>query len=318
MPEISAETMIHDITMLLGLRKRLKRAGAALTVNDLLITGRLFHAANYEPSPHVLEAVENFSQSVRTAAERRALRSIERSFEKGRDVTPALAIPVDASPTDPRQRIFLLTFRDVETEVVRLWNAAWDAYQAYRRIEPPNTPEGVAAYRVFEEQRVALIDTLRELTLLLDASKSVAVRGDSFAEGIFNVLANLPSGLQNVLRFIPEQFEFLNEITRGNEIYSNIGRVAPGSSLARFITAKDDGRAKDIVWGIMTNDQGNMVVTMRDFRPHVAPLVRVGRVDLAHLMAQDYVNAYTNDLLGLVARMTAMLLVSEPVALATE
>ena len=91
-----------------------------------------------------------------------------------------------------------------------------------------------------------------------------------------------------------------------------MGRVARGSSLTRFMSAKDDGNTKDLVWGVMTDDENRLYVTMRDFRPHVEPLIQAGRIDLARLMAQDYVQSYTRDLIGLVARLTAMLQVEIP------
>ncbi|MGF1504756.1 MAG: hypothetical protein ACFB51_06410 [Anaerolineae bacterium] len=312
-PEISAETTIHDIMTILDLRRRLKPVGARLTVNEQLVTARIFHAVNYEPGPKVREAIEQFEKEVRTPAEHRALEILRKSLKRGVMVSPSLGIPVDASAADPSQRIYLLTFRNTLESVVWAWDDAWNAYQNYRRIEPPDTPEGIAAYREFDQRRIDLIAGLRDFSYLLDASKRVALRGESFSIAVFRLLANLPPWLQFALRYIPEQVPPLNEIIRGDEVYSNIGRVAPGSSLSRFITAKDDGQAKNIVWGIMTNDQGKMVVTMRDFRPHVAPLVKVGRIELARMLAQDYVVAYTNDLLGLVARLTAMLLVSAPV-----
>jgi hypothetical protein len=78
------------------------------------------------------------------------------------------------------------------------------------------------------------------------------------------------------------------------------------------MTAKDDGNTKALAWGIMSDDEGRLIVTMRDFRPHVRPLVKAGRIDLAYAMAQDYVVTYTADLIGLVARLSAMLQAQTP------
>jgi hypothetical protein len=105
---------------------------------------------------------------------------------------------------------------------------------------------------------------------------------------------------------------FLNEVIKGDEVYSNVGRVAKGSSITRFMSAKDDGNTKALVWGVMTDDTNRLIVTMRDFRPHVKPLVLANRIDLAHEMAQDYVSTYTSDLIGLVARLSAMLQTESP------
>ncbi|MCC6904601.1 MAG: hypothetical protein IT326_02080, partial [Anaerolineae bacterium] len=310
--EISAETTIFDITQIFNLRKLLSETGTHLTVNDLLVTTRIFHSAHYRPSSSVQMEIDALAGVARTRMERRLLHAIESSLARGRRVNPALGIPIDASPYEPQERIYLLTFRNLSESLIWAWDDTWEAYQAYRRIEPPDTPEGRTAFDEFARRRARLIGNLRAFSYLLAASKAVTLRGESFSVAVFELLSNLPTPLQHVLRLIPEQFPALNEIIRGDEVYSNIGRVAPGSSLSRFITAKDDGNAKTLVWGILTDDQGRMVITMRDFRPHVAPLIRAGRTDLARKLAQDYVVGYTADLIGLVARLYAMLQVTPP------
>jgi hypothetical protein len=125
-------------------------------------------------------------------------------------------------------------------------------------------------------------------------------------------MTHLHPGIQNAIKGIAELFPLVNELARGDEVYSNVGRVAQGSSITRFMSAKDDGSTKYHVWGIMTDNQGQMVITMRDFRPHVAQLHRVGREDLSSLLAQDYVVNYTNTLIGMVARLWAMLQADAP------
>jgi len=122
----------------------------------------------------------------------------------------------------------------------------------------------------------------------------------------------LPEFIQHSIKGIAEVFPLVNEIARGDEVYSNVGRVAADSSLTRFMSAKDDGNTKALVWGIMTDNAGRMIVTMRDFRPHVRPLLEAGRKDLAQMLAQDYVVSYTADLIGLVARLWAMLQAGDP------
>jgi hypothetical protein len=313
LPEISAETTIHDISQIFNLRKMIEdRTGVRLTINDLLVTTRLFHAVHYEPTEPVRMALDSFYARSTTPETRKLADIVTRSIARSRHIHPSLAIPIDASSKDPRERIYLLTFRNIFEDVVWTWDDTWDAYQSYRRIEPPDTPEGEAAFRHFEEQRANLINTLRTFSHLLAASKEVALRGESFSVSVFNLLSNIPARLQYILRRIPEQVPSLNEIIRGDEIYSNIGRVSMGSSLSRFITAKDDGNAKSLAWGIMSNDHGRMVVTMRDFRPHVEPLIRSGNIELAQILAQDYVQTYTNNLMGLVARLFAMLIANPP------
>ena len=259
------------------------------------------------PSPAVQKEIDTFKLQSRLGQERRAAAAIKRSLKRGRITNPALAIPIDASLDDPQTRLHIVVFRNMLYNLVWIWDDTWDAYQAYRRIEPPDTPEGIVALSEFSRKQAHLIGILRAFSLLLAANKAVGRRGNSLSVAMSELLVGLPMWLQHILNLLPENLPVLNEVIKGDEIYSNVGRVAEGSSLSRFITVKDDGNAKELAWGIMTDDQGRMIVTMRDFRPHVKPLAEIGRLDLARTLAQDYVVAYTNDLIGLVARLTAML-----------
>src|SRR5690606_19026764 len=186
------------------------------------------------PSAAVQQEIDALRVGARTAAERRVVRAIERSLERGRIMNPALLIPVDASPTDPRERIFPITFRNLADNLVRVWDDTWDAYQAYRRIEPPDTPEGRQAFDEFARNRRLLIGNLRAFSHVLEANKAVAIRGESLNIAVLKLLVGLPLPVQALLKEIPEQVLPLIEIIRGDEVYSNVGRVAQGSSLARF------------------------------------------------------------------------------------
>ena len=72
--------------------------------------------------------------------------------------------------------------------------------------------------------------------------------------------------------------------------------ISPSSTLRRFVTAKDDNEQKQLVWGVLTDAQGVMHVTLRDFRPHVGQLIAIGLADTAQRLAQDYVDAYARGL----------------------
>jgi hypothetical protein len=50
-----------------------------------------------------------------------------------------------------------------------------------------------------------------------------------------------------------------------------------------------------------------MVLTVRDFRPYVAVLHRLGRLDLAELIVQDYLDAFVNGFNTFVAHMLDIL-----------
>jgi hypothetical protein len=120
----------------------------------------------------------------------------------------------------------------------------------------------------------------------------MTMKGDSWNTAVIRLLAYLPPGLQHALDWIPQEVEVLNEIIKGDEVFSNVGQMAPGSSISRFISAKDDGRAKVLVWGFLSDAEGQLTVTLRDFRPHVAALVAIGQEPLARRIAQDYLNGY--------------------------
>jgi hypothetical protein len=61
------------------------------------------------------------------------------------------------------------------------------------------------------------------------------------------------------------------------------------------------------VWGIISDAGGTLVITLRDFRPHVAPLLQLGRADLARLLAQDYLDAYAACVDSLARRIQRVL-----------
>ena len=102
--------------------------------------------------------------------------------------------------------------------------------------------------------------------------------------------------LQRLLDNIPGRFDVLNDIIKGREVFSNVGAVAKTSTLTRFITAKDDNDKKTLAWGVITDAQNRMRVTLRDFRPHVAQLDSVGKGELARRLAQDYLTTYVHGL----------------------
>src|SRR5205085_1055852 len=105
---------------------------------------------------------------------------------------------------------------------------------------------------------------------------------------------------------IPQKIGILNEIIKGREVFSNAGQVAGASTLTRFLSARDDGATKLLVWGIMSDAAGRLHISLRDFRPHVGPLLRLGRADLAHALAQDYLESYaasTNELVRSIQRV---------------
>ncbi|MCA9959120.1 MAG: hypothetical protein KC443_08800, partial [Anaerolineales bacterium] len=98
--------------------------------------------------------------------------------------------------------------------------------------------------------------------------------------------------LQRLLDKIPHQFDVLNDIIKGREVFSNVGAVVPDSTLTRFMTAKDDNENKTLAWAVITDANKVMRITLRDFRPHVAMLTMTGHEDLAERITDDYLHSY--------------------------
>ena len=72
-----------------------------------------------------------------------------------------------------------------------------------------------------------------------------------------------------MLDSLPGTFDVINDVIKGQEVFSNVGPVSASSSLTRFNTAKDDNEKKVLAWGIMTDAKGVMHISLRDARPHV-------------------------------------------------
>ena len=124
------------------------------------------------------------------------------------------------------------------------------------------------------------------------------------------ILASVPKRLQSWLSSIPDKIDLLNEMLKGTEVFSNVGRVADSSSLTRFITAKDDNEKKALCWGIMTRADDVMVITLRDFRPWVIDLQVEGMPEIATLITEDYLAGYAEGLYRFVTELTEMVQVT--------
>jgi hypothetical protein len=80
------------------------------------------------------------------------------------------------------------------------------------------------------------------------------MRGEGFNTSAIKLLGHLPPSLQHTLDQIPQKIGVLAEVFKGDEVFSNVGKIARDSSLTRFTSARDDGAAKLLVWGILTDD----------------------------------------------------------------
>lgn len=295
--EVGAETDLVNLRAIQQLRRRFKQRNdqLQLTVNDLLILYRAIHAITYRPQPELVQEVERLTQN-RLA--RPAALAVLEAINPAQPLNPAIVIPVDASQRVPRDRLYPVTFEvPPDLDLINLHHQVLAALTAYQ-----NANENRAkAFDEFNRWQRTYLGTLAGFGELMRRTKDIASAGQSFSIGVMKLLAHIPTPLQRLLEKVPENFDSLNDLIKGREVFSNVGQVAPGSSLTRFMSAKDDNDKKTLVWGVLTNAQGKMHVTLRDFRPHVGQLVACGHKDLAMRLTQDYLEAYAHGLNKFIA-----------------
>jgi hypothetical protein len=299
--EAAAESTAVETNKLSGLRRWLLQRGVHLTINDLLLLYRFFHSAWYQPSRPLIQALEAFYVRAASPETREVYHLIETSLARLRETNPALLIPMDASNVSPCERVFPTTFRNPLTEIRERFVVAQDHCRAYRRH--PDSGH----WATFDKARRELLTYLKAFAEVMDALKAVTMRGESFNTATIRLLAHLPPSMQHLLDQIPQRIGVLNEIVKGNEVFSNVGRVAPGTSLTRFISAKDDGQTKELIWGILTDDQGHMHISLRDFRPFTPKLLALGESELANCLAQDYLDGYVHGLNRFVTELSTII-----------
>jgi hypothetical protein len=305
--EVSAESAEVETRPLFRLRQWLRQRGVPLTINDLLLLYRFFHAAWYRPSAKVDQALEAFHSRATSGEAQAAYQAIKDTLLRLRETNPTLLIPMDASNVSPRERVFPTTFRNPLMEIGERFVIARKYYQVYRAHSDSDH------WLALDQARRELLAYLKAFGELLDALKAVTMRGESFNIATIRLLAHLPASMQHLLDQIPQHIGVLNEIIKGSEAFSNVGRVAPGTSLTRFISAKDDGQTKELIWGILTDDQEQMRISLRDFRPFVPRLLALGEAELADLLARDYLESYVQGLNYFVTELSAIVTSKEPV-----
>ena len=300
--EVTAEHDGVQIKAVLNLRQLFKRRSdlLQLTVNDILVLYRAIHAASYQPHPDIIEQLEQLARARTGAtAAREALAAVRNEARKN----PAILIPIDATPLSPRDRIHPMCFEVPlqELDLLAMHERATENLGLY------GTAFGEPEYARFDRVQRHYLALLAGFGQVFSAARDLATRGESASVGSIRLLAYMPTSWQRLLDRIPNQISLLNDLIKGQEVFSNLGAVPRDSSIARFMTAKDDNENKALVWGVVTDAQGVMRVTLRDFRPHVAALISVGRAELAESIAKDYLNAYVmglNDYIRDLRRIT--------------
>ncbi len=293
-PEAGAETDAVDLKAILRLRRLFKQRNdlLQLTVNDLLILYRAVHALTYQPDPDLAAALK--ALATHTGATRYAAQEALKVIENSQQINPPMVIPVDASQRAPRDRLYPMTFEVPlgDLDLLNLHEGTIAALDTYERGGEDRT----SLYAEFDRLQRTYLATLAGFGAVLSKAKEIAIAGESASTGTIKLLAHMPAPLQRILDKIPGRFDVLNDIIKGREVFSNVGAVASTSTLTRFITAKDDNDKKALAWGVITDAQGVMRITLRDFRPHVVLLESVGRKDLAVRIAQDYLDSYARGL----------------------
>ena len=289
--ESGAETDKVNIKACMDLRKQFKQRNDLLnlTINDLLVLYRAIHAATYKPSEELLEEIRKIS-----ATKPEISTMLHQVVEEGSRTNPSILIPVDASLKTPRERIYPLNVEVplMELNLLSLHNQTMKLLNAYESA----TEEKTVVYAGFDHYQRLYLASLAGFGAYLTRAKEMATQGQNVSAGAIKLLAHLPSPLQKLLDKIPENFDLLNNLLKGREVFSNVGAVVSGSTLTRFITAKDDNTQKQLAWGVMTDSKNIMRIHLRDFRPHVDALLTIGRKDLASLITQDYLDAYADGL----------------------
>ncbi|MCB0191448.1 MAG: hypothetical protein KDJ65_05845 [Anaerolineae bacterium] len=287
--EVSAESSIINMKTLDWLRKLLpkRHPDLKLTVNDLLVLYRCAFGLDYQPSQLLEDKL--FELGAKNNPEvQDAYEIVHTILAKSQQNNPSLVIPMEATAARPQERLYPTTFRNPFTE---LWNHYREASAALNNYNDNKTQKDWAD---FSAARRSLLAQLNYFGQVMRAYKRVALEGGSTSTATMKLLAHLPNSLLKLLDEIPQRIDILNEVLKGEEVFSNGGRVARGSSISRFISAKDDNYNKAMVWGVLTDDMDVLHLSLRDFRPHVAALDKIGRRDLAQLMVEDYVDAFAS------------------------
>lgn len=291
--EVSAETTAVKIQAITSLRKIFKQRNDLLnlTVNDLLIMYRAIHAVTYQPDPALITQLEELGkQRQYETAVKPALNYLHTTTH----TNPAILIPVDATRYTPRERLYPLVF---EVPLADL-----DLIDVYRRTVVALTQyengvgDRTAVYQEFDNLQRTFLSVMAGFAEVLSKAKEVALKGESTSVRSIKLLAHMPPALQRMLDTIPSRFDVLNDLIKGDEVFSNVGVVARGSTLSRFSTAKDDNEKKSLAWGVLTDASGILHITLRDFRPHVGPLLAAGQKKLATAITQHYLESYAQGL----------------------
>jgi hypothetical protein len=282
-PEAWAESKAADLEKMMRLRKNLvqRSSDMAFTINDLLILYRALFNREYQPAPTLVAAVDDLAKTHPQQSQ-----DIRQAWQQLPTINPALLIPMDSIDGSSKDRLYPITFRNPFPEFLDLFYQTYNALEAYQQT---NTPD---SWQLFSQLRNQLIQSIYHFGQLMLLHKKLALTGEMANLTSLKLLGHLPDAMQSMFGKLPQKFDFLNEMLSGEEVFSNVGRVAHGASPVRFISARDDNNAKKLVWGVLTDDNEMIHISLRDFRSEVMALFDIDRADLAQMMARDFLDSY--------------------------
>ena len=217
--EATAETSAVNIRAIIHLRKlfKLRSDLLQLTINDLLVLYRAIHTLEYQPSDGLLDHLHGLERQPQT---RMVAQAVLKAIASQARFNPTVLIPVDASVCNPRERVHPLSFEVPLTQLnlLSLHTRTIQALTDYDR--------GIkSAYTQFDALQREYLLILASLGEIFHQAKDVAISGETVSVSSLKLLAHFPPPLKKLLDNYSGQFDWLNDMLKGREVFSNIGRV---------------------------------------------------------------------------------------------
>src|SRR5690606_15647954 len=83
----------------------------------------------------------------------------------------------------------------------------------------------------FHQSRAEYLSMLGAFASVMQRYRQIATDGQSASTMAIRLIAGLPGAMQKIVDGIPGQFAVMNDAIKGEEVFSNVGQVAVGSSL---------------------------------------------------------------------------------------
>ena len=285
-----------------------------LAMTDLLVLYRALHAHAYRPPAGLMADLRELAVEPNPTAHNGALiAAAVREALAAIQAPPAqrlgMLVSFDISARSPAERL-----KPVNVRIpVRELNLAGLHQQALRALRETNhlsgSPEcasqeyelleslcteiipatGPAEHTAaFAQARADYLAALLSFHTVMQRLREAVLIGET----PFVADESLPESLADMLHILPGRYDLFAELLAGQELFTNLGTLAPHRSLRRFLPARDDDPGHRLAWGVLTSASGVMHITLRDFRPHVARLHAAGLREAADRIAQDYLDAF--------------------------